>query len=80
MSISIIIPVYNEKETCELFVNVLLSTLKVKCEIIIVYDYEEDNTVPSIERLKKKYSNVYSVLNKKKGAVNAFKEGVKKGK
>ncbi len=78
MSISIIIPVYNEKETCELFVNVLLSTLKVKCEIIIVYDYEEDNTVPSIERLKKKYSNVYSVLNKKKGAVNAFKEGVKK--
>lgn len=80
MSISIIIPVYNEKETCELFVNVLLATLKVKCEIIIVYDFEEDNTVPSIERLKNRYSNVFSVLNNKKGAVNAFKEGVKKAK
>ena len=54
MSISIVIPVYNEKETCELFVHVLQSMLKVNCEIIIVYDSTKDNTVPSIERLKKK--------------------------
>ena len=80
MSISIIIPVYNEKETCELFVNVLLSTLKVKSEIIIVYDSIEDNTIPSIDRLKSKYPNVSSVLNNNRGAVNAFKEGVKLAK
>ena len=80
MSISIIIPVYNEKETCELFVNVLLATLKVDCEIIIIYDSEEDNTIPSIEKLKKKYSNVSSVLNENRGAVYAFIEGVKKAK
>ena len=77
MSISIVIPVYNEKETCELFVHVLQSMLKVNCEIIIVYDSTKDNTVPSIERLKKKYNNVYSVLNSKRGAKYAFMEGVK---
>ena len=53
MSISIVYQFIMKKETCELFVHVLQSMLKVNCEIIIVYDSTKDNTVPSIERLKK---------------------------
>ena len=80
-NLSIVIPVYNEDETCELFVDVLEATVKTPHEVIIVYDSLNDTTIPSINNLKKKYNNIYSVFNnEKKGAVNAFKKGLESSK
>ena len=80
-NLSIVIPVYNEDETCELFVDVLEATVKTPHEVIIVYDSLNDTTIPSINNLKKKYNNIYSVLNNdKKGAVHAFKKGLESSK
>jgi GT2 family glycosyltransferase len=52
-NLSIVIPVYNEDETCELFVDVLEATVKTPHEVIIVYDSLNDTTIPSINNLKK---------------------------
>jgi len=77
-NLSIVIPVYNENETCELFVDILEATVKTPHEIIIIYDSHEDTTIPSIKNLQKKYNNVSSIHNDQgKGAVYAFKKGLK---
>lgn len=79
--LSIIIPVYNEDETCELFVNLLLCTLKINFEVIIVYDSINDSTVSIVNKLEQKYKNVYGLLNEiGPGAKNAFLSGVQKSK
>jgi dolichol-phosphate mannosyltransferase len=79
--LSIVIPVYNEDETCELFVNLLLCTLKITFEVIIVYDTVNDSTVSVVNKLEQRYENVYGLLNEiGPGAKNAFLSGVKKSK
>ena len=45
-NLSIVIPVYNERESLSLMVKILNSTLDFDNEIIIVYDNEEDNSIP----------------------------------
>ena len=42
MNLSIVIPVYNEKESLSLMIKILNSTLEFNNEIIIVYDNEDD--------------------------------------
>lgn len=75
--VSIIIPVYNEDETCELFINLLQQTLKFKFEVLIIYDDHKDSTIPIINRLEKNYKNVKGIINKiGRGAKNAFLTGL----
>ena len=77
MSLSIVIPVRNESKVCELFINVLMATIKTNCEILIVYDDKNDTTIDVIKLLQKKHNNIKSVLNDGlSGAVNAFKKGI----
>ena len=79
--LSIIIPVYNEDKTCELFVNLLICTLKLDFEVIIVYDSLNDKTISIIKKLEAKYKNVYGLLNTiGPGAKNAFLSGIEKTK
>lgn len=43
MSLTIILPIYNEKESLPIMIRLLNSTLKIKHEIIAVYENEKDN-------------------------------------
>ena len=45
--ISIILPVYNEKESLLIMVRLLNSSLKISSEIIIVHDNHTDNSLES---------------------------------
>ena len=44
MSLSIILPIHNEKESLPIMIRLLNSTLKIKHEIIAIYEDENDNS------------------------------------
>ena len=54
-SLSIILPIYNEKESLAIMVRLLKSTLKFENEILIIYDSLEDNCVSEAKNWKKKF-------------------------
>ena len=80
-NLSIIIPVYNEKESLSLMVKILNSTLEFDNEIIIVYDDESDNSIPIAKKLQNNFNNIILVHNKiGRGVKYALRAGVNKSK
>ena len=75
--LSIILPVYNEKESLNIMVRLLNSSIKFSTEIIIVHDSLEDNSLDVANDLKKNYENVKVIHNKiGPGVRNAVQTGV----
>ncbi len=76
--LSIIVPVYNEADNIEVMLNDLQQKIKrTTFELIIVYDFDQDNTIPVINSIKHSYSfeikvfkNIYG-----HGVLNALKTG-----
>ena len=79
-ALSIIVPVYNEKDNINNFVNTLENNITTKHELIIVYDKKNDNTISNVKKLQKKYKNIILTKNSNKGAKNAFLTGLKKSR
>lgn len=74
--ISIILPVFNEGKNISKQIEELEKIIKYKHEIIIVYDFKEDDTVPFIKKLQKKYKFLRLVKNNLgRGVINAVKTG-----
>tara|TARA_Y100000816_G_scaffold257352_1_gene211476 strand:- start:1917 stop:2636 length:720 start_codon:yes stop_codon:yes gene_type:complete len=82
MSLSIIIPVYNESKGIEKTVNSLKKIKKniKKFNLIFIDDFSTDDTFHIIHKLSKKYSFIKIFKNKKKGLGSAIEEGIKKSK
>ena len=68
MSLSIIIPVYNESRNLEKTVNNLRKIKKniKKFNLIFIDDFSTDNTLNILVKLSKKYSFIKIHKNKKK--------------
>ena len=47
--LSIILPVFNEKESLLVMVRLLNSSLKIETEIIIVHDSPDDDSIESLK-------------------------------
>jgi len=78
MNLSIIIPVYNEGENIVKTINRIEEKVKVSHEVLLVYDFPEDSTLPFARKLIKKYPHIRLVLNKYgKGVLKAIKTGFK---
>src|SRR3989338_1513475 len=78
IKLSVIIPVLNEKENLKILLKVLESVVDLRHEILVVYDFKEDNSIPVAKEMQKNYSNLRLVRNKLgKGIINAIKAGVK---
>ena len=79
MTLSILIPVYNEKNTIleilERINKVNLNDLGFDKEIIIIDDRSTDGTTDTVKKLEGKYKIVYHSRNQGKGA--AIKSGLK---
>lgn len=76
LPISIVVPVLNEGSNITLFIQSLERAIKIKHEIIIVYDFDEDDTVPVAKKLQYKFSNVRLIKNNlERGLINACKVG-----
>ena len=77
--ISIIVPVYNEGANISKFISSLESSVNIKHEVLIIYDFDEDDTVPVAKMLRKKFKNIKIVKNKLGfGLINACKTGFNK--
>ena len=61
--LSIILPVYNENEGLELMVKILTHSLDFEHEILIIYDTQDDLSIPIAKKLEKDFSNVKSIHN-----------------
>lgn len=76
--ITIVIPVYNEGE------NIAVAIEKIEQEVIyshiinIVYDFEEDTTLPVVKNIQSKYQTEINLVknNYGRGVLNAIKTGL----
>ena len=68
--LSIVIPVFNEKDSLSLMIKILNSTLEFENEIIIVYDDENDNSITIAKKLQEDFKNIILVHNKLEKELN----------
>ena len=58
--LSIVLPVYNEGKIIIKQIEDLEKKLKYRHEILVIYDFEQDTTVPYIKKLQTKYKQSFS--------------------
>jgi dolichol-phosphate mannosyltransferase len=74
--ISIVVPVYQEAANIQAFLRDVESHVQEPHEVLIVYDFPEDNTLPAIAAMEPPCPNVRLVHNTLgKGVLNALKAG-----
>jgi len=77
-TLSIVVPVYNEGEAVETVLRALTAAVTTSHEILVVYDFEGDTTVPVITRLAAKLPTVRGHRNDiGRGVLNAMKSGIR---
>lgn len=81
MKISIILPVFNEGVNLDIILRIIQAIVKIPHEVLVVYDFPEDDSVPVAKRVQEIYPEVRLVFNTKgRGAINAIKMGVEEAK
>lgn len=76
VELSVILPVFNEGRNITAQLTSIERTLLVNHEVLVVYDFDEDDTIPSVKVLQKKYQNIRLVKNiYGRGVINAVKTG-----
>jgi glycosyltransferase involved in cell wall biosynthesis len=76
--ISIVVPVYQEAANVVPFLRDLESQVREAHEVLIVYDFPEDNTLPAVAAMEPPCPHVRLVHNTLgKGVLNALKAGFK---
>lgn len=74
--LSIVIPVYNEAENAPPLLRDLEAFVREPYEALIVYDFDEDNTLPAVASMQPPPASVRLVRNSiGKGVLNAYKAG-----
>ena len=75
--LSIVLPVYKEGEAVEPVIRALAREVRTPHEMLLVYDFDEDPTVPVIERLAAELPTVRGHRNDLgRGVLNAMKAGI----
>ena len=76
-SVSIILPVYNEGEAVEPVLRALSEAVTTPHELVVVYDFDEDTTVPVVRRLESDLPQLRGLRNDLgRGVLNAMKAGI----
>ncbi|HEX8024808.1 MAG TPA: glycosyltransferase [Candidatus Limnocylindrales bacterium] len=75
--LSVVVPVYNEGEHVVPVLKALASSIATPHELVVVYDFDEDTTVPVIERLRHELPTLRGMRNDLgRGVLNAMKAGI----
>jgi dolichol-phosphate mannosyltransferase len=61
--VSVVIPVYNEGDAIIPIIERILESVSLPCEILIVFDSEDDTTRPVAESLSSQHKNIRPLLN-----------------
>jgi glycosyltransferase involved in cell wall biosynthesis len=80
--LTIVIPVYNEAATIKIAIDKIECEVNLPHTIFIVYDKEEDTTVPVVQKIAGNYNNPVILVknNYGRGALNAIKTGLEEAK
>lgn len=75
--LSVVLPVYNEGGNIERVVRDLVRHAPAPREILVVYDFDEDDTIPVAERLRARLPELRLVRNARgHGVLNAMRTGL----
>ena len=75
--LAIVLPVYNEGEAVEPVLRALSDGVKTPHEIVVVYDFAEDSTVPVVQRLEAEIPGLRGLRpHRGRGVLNAMKAGI----
>ena len=75
--LAIVLPVYNEGEAVEPVLRALSAAVSSPHELVVVYDFEEDSTVPVVARLAPEIPGLRGLRNDLgRGVLNAMKSGI----
>src|SRR5436309_5483394 len=76
--VSIVAPICNEAENIVLFLRGVEAEVREPHEVVLVYDFPEDNTLPALAAMQPPCPNVRLVHNTLgRGVLNALKAGFK---
>lgn len=74
--LNILIPVYNEAENVEKLFFEINRKVSTPHKIVIIYDSNEDNTLPVVRNIMREQNNIKLIKNKYgRGVLNAIKTG-----
>ena len=77
LELSIVLPVYNEGEAVEPILRALSAGVKTRHELVVVYDFDGDTTVPVVARLAAEIPGLRGLRNDLgRGVLNAMKAGI----
>ena len=75
--LAIVLPVYNEGEAVEPVLRGLAAGVSTPHELVVVYDFDEDTTVPVVTRLAAEIPGLRGLRNDiGRGVLNAMKSGI----
>jgi dolichol-phosphate mannosyltransferase len=75
--LAIVLPVYNEGAAVEPILRSLSTSVATPHELVVVYDFDEDATVPVVRRLASEIPNLRGLRNDLgRGVLNAMKAGI----
>ncbi len=76
--LGIIIPVYNEGANIEATLLAIEQKVHTPHKTYIVYDFDEDNTLPAAKKMQEKGLPIELLKNPARGVANAIKTGLRK--
>ncbi len=75
--LSILVPVRNEGVNIALMLKVLNAVVDLPHEVLVVYDTDDDDTVPVVKGMQRKHQNVRLIKNRiGQGVSNAINAGI----
>ncbi|AUJ49890.1 glycosyltransferase [Brachyspira hyodysenteriae] len=76
--LNVIVPVYNEKDNIKKLFDEIKNNIKVPISVFIIYDFDEDNTLEEVNKIKELYDFDINLLKNKygRGVLNAIKTGL----
>jgi glycosyltransferase involved in cell wall biosynthesis len=77
VELSVVLPVYNEGEAVEPVLRALSAGIQTSHELVVVYDFDGDTTVPVLARLAAEIPGLRGLRNDLgRGVLNAMKAGI----
>jgi len=77
VELSVVLPVFNEGEHVEPVLRALSAGIGTPHELVVVYDFDGDTTVPVVARLAAEIPNLRSLRNDLgRGVLNAMRAGI----
>jgi glycosyltransferase involved in cell wall biosynthesis len=75
--LSVVLPVYNEAENIGPVLRDIAARVRTPHEVLVVYDFDEDTTVPAVRSLQEELPSVRLHRNTLgRGVLNAMKSGI----